>query len=512
MVFLLLAGYRGGASGKLLVLILAVLSLLEYRFLVHPLFHGRLSHIPGPWLSKIPSLNLALYDLRVCRNDQILKWHRRYGPIVCIAPNEISVTTRAATREIYGSSNKWAKSNYFDNFTGYNEERSVFATKPYEEHREKRRLTSTFYQASTIYKLPEIEKRIQDRIQAVVAQISPGKDVDIYNLTSWYVLDNITYLILGPKYGTQSVEQPCLERKILQELKHLQFFGPIRTHFSTIFTHISSILGRVYPCLSYLQADRKLEEWFQGRLCATINDPALYTFHSLLRCLVQIHKNGGSKPLDYKFIAVEGLDNINAAVTTVAVTVTYLVWQLIQHPKWQQRIHEELRTLSMQTDGLVCFNDVNTQASVLEACLREVYRFHPPSSGRAERVVPDGGCNLLGFYLPGETVVTTSVVGLHQNEIIFPEPEEFRPERWLEGDELSLKVRDAQLIPFGYGGRVCPGKPLATMEIKMLIAAPYLRYKTTMTAFSSAESMKQSSTFDAVPKALKCIIAFSGRK
>ncbi|KAI9751216.1 MAG: hypothetical protein M1835_001251 [Candelina submexicana] len=399
---------------------------------------------------------------------------------------------------------------------GYNE-RSIFATQPYKEHRERRKLTSAFYQASAVYKRPEIEGRIRDRVQAVLNQIhleqnnTETSETDVYCLTDRFALDNITYLVLGPSHCSQTVECRCQERQILRELKYLQLCGPFRLRFPLVFTLLSQISGTLFPSLSYLQAEDRLADWSYRRFTEAIRDPALSDPHTLLQRLLKIGHDQGddkTKALDYKFIAAEVLDNINAAEATVAVTATYLIWRLSKHPWWQRRLRDELRALPIQKGGLPSFADINNHVPVLEACLREVTRLHPASSGRAERVIPYGGHTLSGVYVPGKTIVTTSVVSLHRDENIFPAPDQFFPKRWLEGSELDLKKRNAHLIPFGYGGRICLGKPFAIMEIKMLAAGLYLRYETLLTASSTTESMKQCSTHDAVPRALQCVIQF----
>ena len=490
-----------------LLLELAVILLLVSGWFTYRL-HGRLCHVPGPWLSKVSILHLGLYDFWYRRNDQILQWHRQYGPIVCIAPNEVSVATLEDTKDIYGTTYRWPKSDYFDYFMGYNM-RSVFATKPYKEHRAKRRLISAFYQPSTIYKLPDIEQHVQERSQVVMRQIQHDQEVDVYSLTDWYALDIITYLTLGPDFCSRSIEFGCPEREILAGLKHQQFAGPFRIRYPNAYHYFSCICGKLSSRLSYLLADDDLASWCEQRISTAIEAPGIFDSHSLLRHLLEIRENDETKGLlDRQYIAAEILDNINAAEATVAVTATYLIWRLTATPEWQHKIRKELTALPVRTDGSLSFADLDSRVPSLEACLREVYRLHPASSGRAERIVPRGGHVLSGIYLPQGTIVTTSVLALHRDEDVFPDPERFLPGRWLDADPSTRKIREAHLIPFGYGGRVCLGKALATLEIKVLIANMYLRHETVMGLSTTPESMRQCSTHDAVPKALKCVVRF----
>lgn len=467
-----------------------------------------LHHVRGSWLCKISGLCLALTDFRSCRNDKILEWHRRYGPVICIAPNEVSVATLEGTKDVYGTAHRWPKSNYFDHFMGY-DRRSVFATKPYKEHQAKRRLISAFYQPSTIYKLPHIEQHVQERAQTVVRQISTNTEVDVYSLTDWYALDIITHLVLGPDYCTRSVKTACPERDILAGLKQQQFVGSLRIRYPTVYDYVSRCCRALSSRFSYLSADDELAAWCKQRTANAIKGPSISDSHSLLRHLLQVHESDKKKPpLDRQYIAAEVLDNINAAEATVAVTATYLIWRLTEAPEWQKKIRDELAALLVQSDGFLPFSELDSRVPSLEACLREVYRLHPASSGRAERIVPEGGHVLCGVFLPQGTIVTTSVMALHRDETIFPDPDRFSPGRWLDGDPLAMKKREAYLIPFGHGARICLGKALATLEIKVLIAHIYLRYNTTMGISMTPESMRQCSTHDAVPKGLKCVVRF----
>ena len=85
----------------------------------------------------------------------------------------------------------------------------------------------------------------------------------------------------------------------------------------------------------------------------------------------------------------------------------------------------------------------------------------------------------------------------------------FAPERWLR--DGNSRRGEAQLLPFGYGGRVCLGRPLATLQLKMLVATLCLGYKIRATAAATSASMWQTNTHDAVPWALECFLEFQNR-
>ncbi|KAI1258960.1 benzoate 4-monooxygenase cytochrome P450 [Xylariaceae sp. FL1019] len=493
-----------------LVLALVVTVALIYFGLLHPFLYGRLHHVPGPWYSNFSSIPLAFQEFSYNRCDKVLQWHRQYGPVVRIAPNEVSVCTLPDIKQVYGSSHRWAKSSYFDHFLGYGS-RSVFATKSYEEHRAKRKLTALFYRATTVYKSPELEKHIQERSRALLDQVRGGHETDVYRLTDWFALDNITFLVLGPDHCTRSVDNDCVERRLLRDLKYDQFVQPFRVRFPQVCKQASVLLASIWNRrFGFLMANDAVASWCQSRFQIAANDPCLTQTHSLLRhlCDADGARSGNKKSPDLQYIAAEVLDNINAAEATVAVTATYLIWRLTESPHWQRRIRAELSRLPVEEDGSLAFEHVNNHVPSLEACLREVYRLHPASSGRAERVVPPEGHDLSGIFLPEDTIVTASVQTLHHDEEVYPRPDVFSPGRWLDQDEEEWKLRDAQLIPFGHGGRVCLGKALATMELKLLMATLYRSHESIMTPSSSAASMRQSSTHDAVPEGLKCVVRF----
>ena len=60
-----------------------------------------------------------------------------------------------------------------------------------------------------------------------------------------------------------------------------------------------------------------------------------------------------------------------------------------------------------------------------------------------------------GYKIPRGTAVSMTHADLHYNEAFFPEPKEFRPERWLDGE--GAKGLEKWLVSFSRGGRSCLG-------------------------------------------------------
>lgn len=58
---------------------------------------------------------------------------------------------------------------------------------------------------------------------------------------------------------------------------------------------------------------------------------------------------------------------------------------------------------------------------------------------------------------------------MHRLPSVFPDPYLFNPERWLSKNETD--DMKAHFMPFGYGGRICGGQAMATMMLKITVAA-----------------------------------------
>jgi cytochrome P450 len=97
--------------------------------------------------------------------------------------------------------------------------------------------------------------------------------------------------------------------------------------------------------------------------------------------------------------------------------------------------------------------------------ISESIRLRPPAWAIGRTAISGHRAN--GYSIDRGSIVVVSPWLLHHDPRWWPEPESFRPERWLDDDPERPRYA---FIPFGGGPRVCIGEPFARLEAAMLLA------------------------------------------
>jgi cytochrome P450 len=96
-------------------------------------------------------------------------------------------------------------------------------------------------------------------------------------------------------------------------------------------------------------------------------------------------------------------------------------------------------------------------------------RLSPSVPGILPRAVLPGGFEVDGHVLQEGTEVAVGTYAIHHNPKYFPDPFEYRPERWLE-DGPELDIARKAFTPFSLGPRGCIGEGMAYMEMMITMA------------------------------------------
>ena len=121
-----------------------------------------------------------------------------------------------------------------------------------------------------------------------------------------------------------------------------------------------------------------------------------------------------------------------AGSDSTAVVMRTTMYNLLRYPASLARLYEELAGLSGPFPTWTEFINL----PYLDACVDEAVRLHPPFCLPLERVLGEGGATICGHLLPPGTVVGMNPYVVNRHRSTFgDDADEWRPERWLEGDE-----------------------------------------------------------------------------
>ncbi len=190
--------------------------------------------------------------------------------------------------------------------------------------------------------------------------------------------------------------------------------------------------------------------------------------HDLLSLLMDASDEGGEQLTDQQ-IRDEVMTLLFAGHDTTTSTVAFMFYELARHPDVVAALRDEqARVLGTERPDAGIL--MSGQLELLEMVLDETLRMYPPAWIGARRSVSD--YEFAGQTVPGGAYVNYSSWVSHHLPEVFPEPKEFRPERF-EPDRKAALPRGAY-VPFGAGSRICIGMRFGQLEIKA-IASELLR-------------------------------------
>ena len=192
------------------------------------------------------------------------------------------------------------------------------------------------------------------------------------------------------------------------------------------------------------------------------------TGDDLLSLLLRAREDGDG--MTDEQVRDEALTLFLAGHETTAIALTWTWWLLARNPDAETRLHAELDTVLPDRDPSVggppeppvhAGRDLGVDPAPAAGLGDGQDRHRRPSGER----LPD--------RRPGSTVVVSPWL-LHHDPRWWPDPEAFRPERWLADDPERPRYA---FIPFGGGPRVCIGEPFARLEAAMLLATIARRWR-----------------------------------
>ncbi|KAL4915467.1 cytochrome P450 [Aspergillus aurantiobrunneus] len=423
-------------------------------FLIQRL-RSTIAKLPGPWYTTFTSLPLKYHEFTSNRRLYIHELHREHGTVVRIAPNEVSFASLEAIKEIYASGGSgYDKTELYDLFRQFGI-KTMFSTLDKYSHSQRKRELADRYAMTNILREEHVAA-IKDRTRAFVSRcIASFNSVDVYVWLHCYALDGVTNFMFSPG-GLRSLDLDT-DFEIMEELTYHQSLQKNLLHY-----YLPNLAPYFPPSLIPRRAPITNEYVLK---MAAQQQPAQYSLVSKLA--------RKASPLNHAQVAAECKDHMAAGIDTTGDGLCFLMWELSQphHLGFQDQLFEELRTADpdMPLEKL----------PYLDAVVKEGLRCAPPIPMSFPRYVPAGGRTIDGYFVPEKTIVSCQPYTVHRlDESVFPEPDKFNPDRWM--DDKGAAERNRLFFAFSTGGRGCTGRNLAMVEMKVLLREVYSRFRTSV--------------------------------
>ncbi|XP_046450539.1 cytochrome P450 4C1-like isoform X2 [Daphnia pulex] len=169
--------------------------------------------------------------------------------------------------------------------------------------------------------------------------------------------------------------------------------------------------------------------------------------------------------LDDKAIGDEISLFMPAGLDTTSVAMNWFLYLVAKHPEHQKLVTDELELVFGESDRPVTAQDL-TQLKYLECCIKESLRLYPSIPVVARYLTEE--VQVGDYTLPKGLTVLINIYMTHRNPEVYPDPDAFKPERFLP--ENCIGRHPYAFIPFSAGPRNCIGQKFAMLEIKISLA------------------------------------------
>uniref|UniRef100_A0A3B4UV85 unspecific monooxygenase n=1 Tax=Seriola dumerili TaxID=41447 RepID=A0A3B4UV85_SERDU len=159
-----------------------------------------------------------------------------------------------------------------------------------------------------------------------------------------------------------------------------------------------------------------------------------------------------------------------AGYETSATTLVFLVYTLARNPEVMKRLQKEIDS-TFPNKGPVQYEAL-MQMEYLDSVVNECLRLYPPAA-RIEREAKET-VKINGVTIPKNITVMIPVYALHHDPELWPEPEEFKPDRFSKENKQS--INPYTYLPFGVGPRNCIGMRFALVMTKLALVEVLQNY------------------------------------
>ncbi|KAJ5596940.1 hypothetical protein N7450_003398 [Penicillium hetheringtonii] len=426
-----------------------------------------LRDIPGPFWTRFTSLWYFNHVRHGSFEHENIQLHQKYGPVVRLAPNHYSISDFSAIKTVYGTGSQFAKSAWYDGWK-HPAQWTVFADRNIKRHSDTRkRFTSLYSMSSLVHYEPFVDQCAEMFNNRLIEFTETKKSLNLGHWFQCYAFDVIGNITFGDRFG------------FLDQGKDID--GAMAAHLDWSVSRVASPIVWATEQVQMVRAGGRayISRFVQEKI--RLHEADSKTFdkgtsehrqtQDFVDKLIMARDKDPEKVTDYHLF-IMGQSNVTAGSDTTAISLSSIMWHLLQNPETLAKLRAEIDTFT--ANGL-CSENVAFKESqdmpYFQAVMKEALRMHSATGLPMWREIPAGGAQINDRFFPAGTVIGVNTWVVHYDERVFPDSKSFRPERWLEAenDPDKLKEMNQMYMPFGLGSRTCLGKHISILEMSKLI-------------------------------------------
>ncbi len=462
------------------LLIYSILTTLLYTLYgaIYRLYLSPIAKFPGSKLAALTFWYEFYYDVikRGTYVYEIERMHNIYGPIIRINPYELHIndTDTEFMGKLYPAGGKdvdkfWWSAGMFGNTD------MTFGTIGHGLHKMRRAAFAKFLSPAYVRKLePMLQELVNTLVTKIEQALQRGEVVNLVYAYSALTQDVITEYCF-------SFSRKCLEEEdFAPRYYHWMFahssFTPVIKQLPWLVPSLNTLpdwwVKRTDAALwslrqqqaEYLSQTRKVM-----RGTETDKTGHVTIFHEIL--------DEPSLPASEKTeerMTAEATSLVGAGTLTSAHMLSLTTFFVLQNPEIRAKLMAELEAAIPDPDSSPS-QHILESLPYLNAVMDEGLRLSYGSMHRLSRSHPKDALQYHDWVIPPGTPVGYSTYMLHNNSEVFPEPEKFKPERWLGLEPAQRQHLRAHLNNFGRGTRQCVGMRLAYAELYLTLGYVFRR-------------------------------------
>ncbi|KAL4922507.1 cytochrome P450 [Aspergillus aurantiobrunneus] len=427
------------ALATILALLLgALIARCLYRLYYHPL-----SRVPGPRLAACTSLWLAWHTFCGDECTVVFRLHKKYGPVLRVAPNDVDIASGGAIEPIYLNHGGFPKTPVYSKFD-IDGHPTIFSTLTLPERASRAKAVAPLFSTASIRNSQEtLLQVVDDFVERLRREARSGQPVNVLQLARAMAIDAVSAYLFHERYGALNERA-----EVMSASPFVDAYVGVGAFFNFAYGKVGEYLVSVFERLAESPETAKsfttMDDYSSGLMKRSVPESGSYQS----RLLEKVSPT--QSQIEVKDVCFAGTDSTGMNTATI-------IWYLAKYPEIYTRLRTSLQTTATPTDPL--------STPYLRAVVREGLRLAWANPIRLPRAVPAPGWTYNSYFFPPGTSVGVSAFQLHQDESVFPDPFEFKPERWLDPTDAML----TNFFAFGKGTRACIAQNLGQAEVTLAI-------------------------------------------